>query len=610
MLPVIAKTMAVLKTMESAGTAAPGSTTGMGFVMKAAQVLGAAQHPERLTSFMEAFIKAKQVKGDFINPEQMFSFFAGLKGSGALLSDRFLHTTAMSLTAELKGGARAGSGIDAMVKAIVAPVGATAKEFLELGLMSKGDFKPPQQHGGFGKSFGRSPGKLGEVKLDAHVAGWQLAQTDPDKWVAQHLLPALRQKGITDMPAILAMVEKIFPGRSSDVVTKLITQAKEYEREAEKFREAHGGAAVGDYATDAKFQLETLGTALYNFGSTLTKPMMPEAAKTMNSITRTIAEWSQWLSEWNKKHPTIAPYASTAATGVGAVVGGALTYGLVSGLLGGSGLTGLVKALGGSVAALKRSVFAFGSGAEGAVAGAGGMIASTLIKGILGGISTYVVAYEVEKALYNALMPEKTKKEIKRRSDVIDAMKPAPGTTKAEILRRAANSDRQRQRIAPIGDFTFGADRNFRLDAGPNRSGFAPSGTLTSRDVRLGLPPAPSTTASPGDFSNPLVPTEGFRIPLPQPRPAEIGAAPSVALPDQTAEAAAAGHSLAKAFVDSFGTELSKAEGLAEAVANRIIGYLNFSASPDVTPQAGGGGNTGGGGNNAHGIFSDYGVRP
>jgi hypothetical protein len=49
---------------------------------------------------------------------------------------------------------------------------------------------------------------------------------------------------------------------------------------------------------------------------------------------------------------------------------------------------------------------------------------------------------------------------------------------------------------------------------------------------------------------------------------------------------------------------------LAEAVANQIIGYLTFSASPDVTPQAGGGGKTGGGGDDAHGIFSDYGIRP
>jgi hypothetical protein len=548
MLPVIAQTMAVLKTMGD------GNTKDLGFMMKAAQTLGAAQHPERLTSFMEAFLKAKQVKGDLIDPEQMYAFMSGIKGTGAMLSDRFLHTTAMSLAAELKGG-RAGSGIDQMVREIVAPAGIQAKEFLKLGLMNRSEFEAPKQSGGFGKSFGRSANKLGEVKFGAHGTGWQVAQTDPDTWVKQYLLPAFIQSGFKDLPTQLSLVAKMFSGRSAEIVTKLITQAKEYEDEAERMLEAHGFAATGDYIKDATFQLGVLGTALKNFGGTLTGPIMAPAAGVMNSISRSLADWSQGLEAWQKKHPVRAEFAAGDAIAGGAIAGTALTYGLVRslrGILGVGGLKGSAVALDGSAAALTRAAIALGGSgivsggaavgaAEGAPVAGGGMIAKNLIKGVLGGIATYAIAYQVEAALYNALVSEKTKKEIKRRSDAIDAVKPKYRMSKADTLRIAFNADR----------------------------------------ARLGIPPIGSDAAS-----------------------------PSVNFPDQRPEAAAAGHSLAKAFNESFGDELSKAEGLAKAVADRIIGYLNFGASPNITPSGADVWASGTGGVNANGIFSDPGVAP
>jgi hypothetical protein len=291
-------------------------------------------------------------------------------------------------------------------------------------------------------------------------------------------------------------------------------------------------------------------------------------------------------------------------------------------------------------------------------------VAATL-KGVATGALTAAalagVELAVEAALYDALVPEATKKEIKRRSDAIDAMKPAPGTTKAEILRRNFNADRARLGIpligsaeksplAPTGDIrippappTAVPASGFRLDGNaaalaaaaglttaatkltveqaraaaptmmlkmPADATKAPATAVPAAGFRLDAGPERATKASPGDFSNPLAPGEGYRIPLPRPRPAEISAAPSVVLPDQTAEAAAAGHSFAKAFVDSFGEELLKAPALAAAVASQIIGHLTFSASPDVTPQAAGAGAPPAGGQNAHGLFSDYGIRP
>jgi hypothetical protein len=551
MLPVIAQTMAVLKTMGD------GTTTGLGFMMKAAQGLGAAQNPARLTSFMEAFLKAKQVKGDLITAESMSSFFGGLKGSGALLSDRFLHTTAMSLAAELKSGGRAGSGIDQMIREIVAPSGEQAKEFAHLGLMDRSEFKP-RAGGGF-KSFGHGDiNKLGEVKFGAHGTGWQVAQTDPDTWVKEYLLPAFIQSGFKDLPTQLSLVAKMFSGRSAEIVTKLITQAKEYDDEAERMREAHGGAATGDYATDAKFQLETLGTALYNFGTTLTKPAMAPAAGIMNSITRSIAGWSERISSWNKEHPTLAPFAGPSAVGALGAGGLVLSLGLLRSFLGFGSLktsAGLLNVAAGNLNAATSKLLVGGGGAavgaaEGAAMAGGGMIAKSLIKGILGGIATYAIAYQVESALYDALVPEKTKKEIKRRSDAIDDMK-YNLMSKAELQRRAFNSDRQRQRIAPIGDFTLGSDRGFRLDAGPNLAGF-----------------------------------------------------------DRAMDAQAAGVKFGAAFRQAVATELDGAVSDTHSTIDKIVGLMTFGASPNITPSAAGGGGGATGGLNTNGVHSDAGVSP
>lgn len=532
MLPVLAQAAAALKALEHDGKAEAGSIQGLGFALKAAQVLGAAQNPERLRTYLEAFIKAKQVKGDLITPDQIYAFMAGLKGSGALLSDRFLHTTAMSLAAELKGG-RAGSGIDAFVKAIVAPGGVEAKEFLALGLMRKSDFEPPKQHGGFGKSsFGRAPGKLGEVKLGHHVVGWELAQTDPDKWVAQYLLPALKQKGITDLPAILAIVEKIFPGRASDIVTKLITQAESYKDEAQKMRAALGLAATDLYKDDAAFQLKTMGQALTNFGGVLTSPIMTSAAHAMNFISRTFAEWAVGIHEWSEKNPGLAKAVggTTIAAGLGG--GGLLTYGLLSGLMGGFGLKSSAAAL--DVAAANLS-------------------AAALKLGATPGAS---------------LTPP------------VPALSPwasaIPGAAAGMQLYQLQQEAAEKAKTLPHVPFSWG----------------------TFGRQMLGLP---------GQQDG-----EGYRIPQPQPHPAEIGAAPisPPSIDSSELDAKAAGHSFGRAFREGAVEEVQAAVSDVGVLMNKIIAIMTFSASPDVTPQAAGSGKTGGGGNDAHGIFSDYGIRP
>jgi hypothetical protein len=189
---------------------------GLGFASKGAEVLGLAQDPKRYRDYMNSFIKAQQVMGKTITPEMQYEFAKYTKASGATLSDRFKMTTGVSLAQEL-GGQTTGQSIDMFVKQITGGFQgnqhSAAKEFVAMGLASADDFDKTKT----GEIKGMKPGRK--------IPHWDVAQSDPDKYVYDYLLPALEKHGITDQNAQIAQVRRMFPaGRSADLVAKLLTQ--------------------------------------------------------------------------------------------------------------------------------------------------------------------------------------------------------------------------------------------------------------------------------------------------------------------------------------------------------------------------------------------------
>jgi hypothetical protein len=324
MFPIIAKAMAAMK---------DGTSTGMGLMLKVAQNLGATEDPARFTRMMDAFLRIKQIKGDLITPEDLLSFFRVLKGSGAQLSDRFLHSTAMSLSSEMRGKSGAG-GLAEFIGAMVKPTRAQAIEFQKIGIMSGDNFERPTAHGSF-KSFGHvRAGAVGKLKAGAHVTvrdehgkdDSAIFKTDPDIAVEKYLLPALEQNGITELPAQLDWVHNNFSEAAAAVITNIITQAKEHRAEAEKMSVAHGFEGAVDNAEDATVQLKALRQEMWDFGAVMTGPMMLQAATTMHSISKSIAEWSEMLNAWQEKHPDAAPAAAGGGLAATLAAGLAATY--------------------------------------------------------------------------------------------------------------------------------------------------------------------------------------------------------------------------------------------------------------------------------------------
>ncbi len=340
MLPAAVAAKSAMNAIDKTGEMA----SGLQFAVKGAEVMGLAQDPERFRKYLDAFIRAQQVMGKTITPEQQYDMAKYMRASGASLSDRFKTTTAVSLGQEL-GGSSTGKAIDQFIKQMVGGFQgqqhAAAKEFVALGLASKDDFETT---------------KNGEIKGMKHghkVKGADLAATDPDKWVYQYLLPALEKAGIKDPQDQINEIRRLFPaGTAADLVAKMITQRQSYENHAKLYEAAQGLGANKTNLTDPAVALNSLTTALSNFGAVLTSPVMKNAADVMNWMGEQIGAATKGLAEFNKRYPTLAKVDAAGAVAGGLAGAGLLLKAGFQGLAGGFGLKGSAAALGGSASAL------------------------------------------------------------------------------------------------------------------------------------------------------------------------------------------------------------------------------------------------------------------
>src|SRR5258706_15917682 len=180
-----------------------------------------------------------------------------------------------------------------------------------------------------------------------------LAQTDPDRYVYDYLVPALEKNGITDQNAQIAQVRRMFPaGRSADLVTKLISQRESFQNHAKLYGEAQGLNAIGNNQSDPFVALNSLKTSLENFAGTLTSPAMESAAGVLSSMASSLGSWGAELASFQKDHPELAKGIASGAIAAGTIGGGAMTISLMTGLMTGFGLPAASVALDGSAAAL------------------------------------------------------------------------------------------------------------------------------------------------------------------------------------------------------------------------------------------------------------------
>jgi len=299
-----------------------GNPEDLVYSMKAAELLGKANDPAEFKKFIDASIKARQVMGKTLRDEDIFELAKMSKTAGMQLSDRFMTTTALSLTQEL-GGQQAGTALyqagSTLSGAGLANNHAAVKEWERLGFLKEGDLTYTNK------------GEIKGLKPGHNLKDWKLGQTDPDRFLYDKLLPAMANAGITDPVEQNKEFQRLFPGsRAANLFAHMNNQREGLENHARMYAEAKGIEGGGDLMKhDPAAALAAAEQSLVNMLGTGFAPLTEKFAPAADSFAKAVGSFAGTVDNFMKEHPTAGPIAVGAGAATTAGVAG---YGLYSGL--------------------------------------------------------------------------------------------------------------------------------------------------------------------------------------------------------------------------------------------------------------------------------------
>jgi hypothetical protein len=222
-------------------------------LVKALEIAGVATQPAKLQAYIDDIAKSLNAFGDQLKPEDYFEMLKYGRGASPNISERFLMTTLATLGTEFDG-ANVGTALAGFNQAVIGNrfTHTAAMGFVDLGLI------PDEQ-------LARTKtGEIKGIKPGGHVKDWRLAQSDPDLWIKQDLLPALAAKGITDKDEIAARIGQLFSNRNAaNLVTQIATQQAKLEKNASLWNQAQGRGAADVLASkDAETVFAGVGNSI------------------------------------------------------------------------------------------------------------------------------------------------------------------------------------------------------------------------------------------------------------------------------------------------------------------------------------------------------------
>ena len=337
-------------------------TSGLIFALKAAELVGAAKTPEKLTAFLDAFLKAQQVEGKTITPEGLYDFAQQLKAAAPNLSPSFVNTLGPLLAQEMQGG-KAGTSVQQFEKQLQGGfqgnLHMAAKEFVALGLAKKGDFETTKT------------GDIKGMKRGHEVVGANLANTDPDKWVYKVLVPAMKKAGFKTTEEMIKELPRLFPNtNAANLVAKFIQQQDQWTAKEERIQAGAGLNAYEDQSQGAGVAFGALKTQVQDLVSVFDSPAMKGIGGGLSALASGIGAAKIEVDQLAQAFPGAARGLADVATAAGLAAGGFLTLKLFTGFTGGFGLKSSAAALDVSAAELSAAAARLGvSGAAGAGAG-------------------------------------------------------------------------------------------------------------------------------------------------------------------------------------------------------------------------------------------------
>jgi hypothetical protein len=225
-------------------------------LVKALEIAGVATDPKRLQSYTNDIAKSLNAFGDQLKPTDYFDMLRYGRQASSKISERFLMTTLATLGTEF-GGSNIGTALSGFNQATVGNrfTHTAAMGFVDMGLI-------PDESLALTKT-----GEIKGIKPGGHVKDWQLAQTDPDLWIKQDLLPALEAKGITSSDEIAARIGQLFSNRNAaNLVTQIALQQQKLEKNATLWSDAQGLRATDLLGSkDATTAFSGVGNAVTRF---------------------------------------------------------------------------------------------------------------------------------------------------------------------------------------------------------------------------------------------------------------------------------------------------------------------------------------------------------
>lgn len=220
-------------------------------LVKGIEIKGATQNPEEFKKYMQGIAKGLTAFGDTLKPIEYYQMFKYGRQATPMLSDQFMLETAPELAQELKGSSY-GRAVSAFNRAVVAGHDPhdTFRALNEWGLIKDENLDKTKT------------GEIKGLKPGAHIEGWETAQTNPNTWVREYLLPALSAHGITDKADVSAAIGRVFENQmAAQMVSILATQQQRIDKSRNVLR-GSGGTETADLF--ARQDPIIAGAALWN----------------------------------------------------------------------------------------------------------------------------------------------------------------------------------------------------------------------------------------------------------------------------------------------------------------------------------------------------------
>lgn len=366
-------------------------------LLKGVEGSGRADDPKAVDKITDAYLKAKQVFGTAIASSMVRDYVANAKSANFSVGDDQFYLQNMVRMSE-GNASRLGNEVNQTLSTLVggSMKKAAGKWLIEHGLASAADM---EQTGG------------GNVRFRHGIKDSDVLQVNQGKWAASTLKAsieasdALSEKNVS---ARMDLLRKENPEADdhflrnraeegliaaelaktgwrttvTDNLAHLIGNERLIERDIAALKAASGAEAGDRIKENTIAAFKEFTASLDNFATVAGSPAMQSAGPLLDSWAHHIANMTKSVGDWAKENPTLAKAGSVGAIGAGLLGGGALTYGALSGLMGGFGLKGSAAALDGAAAELSAAAATMRAGSP--VPGGGVVPGGVPPKGNLG----------------------------------------------------------------------------------------------------------------------------------------------------------------------------------------------------------------------------------